>query len=121
MGTRIALDSGGGIEVTQNCSGLSAFHSGVALAFLCLGFTKSWWRRIGIVLASIVMVGVYLIPHSLRGSELDYSQLDQGVPAFVGIKMLVTGIGLVVLVAYSQASTTRGLSMYRILGYLCGF
>ncbi len=51
VGTRIALDSGGGIEVTQNCSGLSAFYSGCALSFLCLGFTRSWWRRIAIVLA----------------------------------------------------------------------
>ena len=58
VGTRIALGSGGGIEVTQNCSGLSSFHSGCALAFLCLGFTRSWWRRIGIVLAPYLLTAV---------------------------------------------------------------
>jgi hypothetical protein len=34
-----------------------------------------------VILATVVMMVVYLIPHSLRGSELDYSELDQGVPA----------------------------------------
>jgi hypothetical protein len=36
-------------------------------------------RRLVLVLATLVMVAVYLIPHSMRGSELDYSQLEQGV------------------------------------------
>ena len=31
------------------------------------------------MLASVVMVAVYLIPHSMQGSELDYSKLEQGV------------------------------------------
>jgi hypothetical protein len=34
--------------------------------------------RLAVVLAALVMTVVYLIPHSLRGSELDYDQLDQG-------------------------------------------
>ncbi|MDP6978416.1 MAG: exosortase/archaeosortase family protein [Myxococcota bacterium] len=58
VGTRIALDTGGGIEVTQNCSGLSAFYSGCALSFLCLGFTQPWWRRVGIVLAPYLFTAV---------------------------------------------------------------
>ncbi len=37
--------------------------------------------RLSVILATVVMMVVYLIPHSLRGSELDYSELDQGVPA----------------------------------------
>lgn len=37
--------------------------------------------RMTVIGAAVVMVVVYLIPHSLRGSELDYSQLDEGVPA----------------------------------------
>ncbi len=37
--------------------------------------------RLVVVAATVVMMTVYLIPHSLRGSELDYSQLDEGVPA----------------------------------------
>jgi hypothetical protein len=38
-------------------------------------------RRAAVVAATVVMTGVYLIPHSTRGSELDYELLDQGVPA----------------------------------------
>ncbi len=38
-------------------------------------------RRLGLVAATVVMMGVYLIPHSLRGSELDYSKIDEGAPA----------------------------------------
>jgi hypothetical protein len=38
-------------------------------------------QRIAVGVAALVMTVVYLIPHSLRGSELDYSRLDQGVPA----------------------------------------
>lgn len=37
--------------------------------------------RAAVVVAALVMTGVYLIPHSMRGSELDYEQVDQGVPA----------------------------------------
>jgi hypothetical protein len=33
------------------------------------------------VLAALLMIAVYLIPHSMYGSELDYSKVDQGVPA----------------------------------------
>jgi hypothetical protein len=38
-------------------------------------------RRGAVVLATVVMLAVYLIPHSMRGSELDYTELDRGVPA----------------------------------------
>ena len=38
-------------------------------------------RRGAVVAAVLVMMVVYLIPHSAWGSELDYGQLDQGVPA----------------------------------------
>ncbi len=34
-----------------------------------------------ILVASVVTVFVYLIPHSVQGSELDYEAIDQGVPA----------------------------------------
>jgi hypothetical protein len=37
--------------------------------------------RILIVAATVVMVGVFLIPHSLRGSQLNYRKLDEGVTA----------------------------------------
>jgi hypothetical protein len=38
---------------------------------------RDWVARGAILLAAVVMMTVYLIPHSLRGSELDYSQLDE--------------------------------------------
>ncbi len=37
--------------------------------------------RAAVALAALVMVVVYLIPHSARGTEVDYELLDQGVPA----------------------------------------
>ena len=36
-------------------------------------------RRLALGLAAAVMLTVYLIPHSARGSELDYSKLERGV------------------------------------------
>lgn len=40
-----------------------------------------WRSRATVVAAAVVMTAVYLIPHSLRGSELDYEALDAGVSA----------------------------------------
>jgi hypothetical protein len=37
--------------------------------------------RVALVLAALVMTGVYLIPHSFKGSQLDYGSLDKGAPA----------------------------------------
>ncbi len=37
--------------------------------------------RVAVVLATLVMIAVYLIPHSRHGSQLDYDRLDEGVPA----------------------------------------
>ena len=36
--------------------------------------------RWAVVAAGIVTVGIYLIPHSMFGSELDYAKVDEGVP-----------------------------------------
>jgi hypothetical protein len=36
-------------------------------------------RRLAVGLSAAGMLAIYLIPHSARGSELDYSKLDQGV------------------------------------------
>jgi hypothetical protein len=38
---------------------------------------KDWVPRGAILAAAVVMMVVYLIPHSLRGSELDYSELEE--------------------------------------------
>ncbi len=43
--------------------------------------TPRWRARVAVLAAAVVMTVVYLIPHSLRGSELDYSAVDSGVPA----------------------------------------
>ena len=37
------------------------------------------------VLASLLMITVYLVPHSMYGSELDYSKVEQGVPVHEAI------------------------------------
>lgn len=42
---------------------------------------KEALSRIIVLLAAVVMTGAYVIPHSMRGSELDYSKLQQGVDA----------------------------------------
>jgi hypothetical protein len=63
----------------------------LAWAGACLALRRreapvSWPRRGAVLGAAAVMLAVYLIPHSLRGSELDYEQLDRGVPAHEAIK-----------------------------------
>lgn len=35
--------------------------------------------RAMVLFATVIMVAVYLIPHSMRGSELDYKKVDQGM------------------------------------------
>jgi len=40
---------------------------------------KETVTRVTVILAAIVMSGVYMIPHSKQGSELDYSKLEEGV------------------------------------------
>lgn len=60
-----------------------------ALACCLLLVTKRHTpRRLALALAALVMLAVYLVPHSARGSELDYTKLDRGMdPA----KAVVTG------------------------------
>jgi hypothetical protein len=38
-----------------------------------------WKGRLTVFAAAAVMTVVYLIPHSLRGSQLDYTQVETGV------------------------------------------
>ena len=40
---------------------------------------KETVSRAVVLVAAVVMTIVYLIPHSMRGSELDYSKVDEGV------------------------------------------
>lgn len=39
---------------------------------------REWIGRAMVVLAALVMTAVYMIPHSMRGSELDYAAVDAG-------------------------------------------
>jgi hypothetical protein len=57
---RVARQDAGGAEVSDRSGG------GV---------------RTLVLIASVVTVFVYLIPHSIQGSELDYEAIDRGVPA----------------------------------------
>ena len=50
------------------------------VAVLVAGLTTrplGWLRRGAVVVAAVVMFGVYLIPHSMRGSELNYDRLEE--------------------------------------------
>lgn len=52
------------------------------VACLALGASTSPVTKVGravTVAAAVVMTGVYLIPHSMGGSQLDYEAVDQGV------------------------------------------
>ncbi len=42
--------------------------------------------RLAVGLAALVMMAVYLIPHSAQGSELDYEALERGVPASEAVR-----------------------------------
>ena len=50
---------------------------GVVLVLAKRPSPKDWLARGAILVAAAVMMTVYLIPHSLRGSELDYSELEE--------------------------------------------
>ena len=51
------------------------------VAMLLLNRRKLVVARGAVVLATALMITIYLIPHSLRGSSLNYQALDQGVSA----------------------------------------
>lgn len=51
------------------------------LACATLLAAKGSLRRVAVGLAALAMAVVYVIPHSARGSQLDYGKLQQGVDA----------------------------------------
>ncbi|QTN39790.1 hypothetical protein HZ996_11760 [Cryomorphaceae bacterium] len=60
-----------------------------ALALAVVGFKtkkKEGVSRMAIIAAAAVMTVVYLIPHSMGGSTLDYEQVDQGIDPKEAIK-----------------------------------
>jgi hypothetical protein len=60
--------------------------AGVCGLFLWKRASNLRTERISVILAAVVMVVVYLIPHSLRGSELNYDAVDQGAPASEAVR-----------------------------------
>jgi hypothetical protein len=71
-----------GYDLTDNKTLLMwlawAFAAGAA------GFSlraREGWVRVAVMAASVAMTVVYLIPHSLRGSQLDYSKVKPGADA----------------------------------------
>lgn len=60
-----------------------------AMALAIIGFKPKKKENISrsvVLLASVVMIVVYLIPHSMGGSTLDYDQVDQGIDPKEAIK-----------------------------------
>ena len=70
-----------GYDLTDNKTLLLWLVWVIACGTLLTPSAKEWQRRTIVVAATVVMLFVYVIPHSVRGSELDYSKLDQGIPA----------------------------------------
>ena len=60
-----------------------------ALALAIIGFKpkkKETISRAVVIMAAVVMTVVYLIPHSMGGSTLDYDKVDQGIDPKEAIK-----------------------------------
>lgn len=60
-----------------------------AVAMAVIGFKpkkNEKISRITVLLAAVVMTAVYLIPHSMGGSTLDYEKVDQGINPTEAIK-----------------------------------
>lgn len=68
-----------GYDLTDNKTLLMWIVWVIAAGLLLMQRVPERWRRGAVLIATVVMMLVYLIPHSLRGSELDYSQLEGAV------------------------------------------
>jgi hypothetical protein len=72
-----------GIDLTDNKTLIAM----LAWLFAVYGVFTSRRKRLYVVLASLVTMVIFLIPHSLLGSELDYKELDRQSAAVERIKM----------------------------------
>jgi hypothetical protein len=71
-----------GYDLTDNKTLLMWLVWVGACAALGLRWAGARRERIGrpaVVVAAVLMLAVYLVPHSMRGSQLDYEQVEQGV------------------------------------------
>jgi hypothetical protein len=66
-----------GYDLTDNKTLLMWVVWVIACGLLLARRVPDRLRRGAVLVATVVMMAVYLIPHSLRGSELDYTRLDQ--------------------------------------------
>jgi hypothetical protein len=69
-----------GHDLTDNKTGAMWIAWLAAVALLERRSVADRLARAGIVLAALVMIAVYVIPHSMRGSQLDYGTAEQGGP-----------------------------------------
>jgi exosortase len=101
--TRLELAGGGFIEVSQNCSGLSFFYGGLALAAMCIGVARSWTRRVLLlaspyvlaVVANGVRIGVLLVVSDRIGMEWKFDTPIHGVLGTLAFYAVVVGVYLV--------------------------
>lgn len=73
-----------GYDLTDNKTLIMWLAWAVAVGVLGWKRTEAppgWKARLTVLAAAVVMTVVYLIPHSLRGSQLDYDAVDSGTPA----------------------------------------
>jgi hypothetical protein len=71
-----------GYDLTDNKSLVMCVAWGIACVVLGYrSIRRPRAGRLALILAGLIVLVVYVIPHSLRGSELDYGKLDQGIPA----------------------------------------
>lgn len=79
-----------GYDLTDNKTLIMWAAWALACGVLLVGRRKSGAPgrvgRVAVALAAVVMVGVYLIPHSLRGSQLDYARVEAGVDPAAAIQ-----------------------------------
>lgn len=74
-----------GYDLTDNKTLIMWLVWGLAGAFLLWGPRRPRARRLVVGLATCAMAAVYLVPHSLRGSQLDYSKVKAGQDAKTAI------------------------------------
>ncbi len=70
-----------GHDLTDNKTGAMWIAWLAAVALLERRGVADRLARAGVVLAALVMIAVYVIPHSMRGSQLDYGTVEQGSPS----------------------------------------
>ncbi len=71
-----------GMDLTDNKTLIMWLGWGVAGGVMLL--CRRRWpgaARIAVLLATTLMIAMYLVPHSFRGSSLNYHALDRGIPA----------------------------------------